>query len=109
MSDVPDQCPIQLEPLKPYFGDDPKKARAFEKDLQTAENIAKYINCKMGSADDRPVMIIYGEIADALHLDETKVRNYLLQLRSSTGSSVLSQRPPNILDGLELAEVGESR
>jgi hypothetical protein len=93
MSDTPDICPIQLQPLKPYYGDDPKKARAFEKDLQTAENIAKYINRKMESGDDRPAMITYGEIATALHIDENKVQKYLLQLRSSTGSSVLIQRP----------------
>lgn len=93
MSDVPDQCPIQLQPLKPYYGDDPKKARAFEKDVQTAENIAKYINRKMETADGRPAMITYGEIAASLHLDETKVRNYLLQLRSSTDNSIRVQRP----------------
>ena len=93
MSDVPDKCPIQLQPLKPYNGDDPKNVRAFEKDVRTAESIAKYINRKVESADDRPVMFTYGEIAAELRLDETKVRNYLLQLRSSTDNSVLVQRP----------------
>lgn len=93
MSDVPDKCPIQLQPLKPYYGDDPKKVRAFEKDIQTAETIAKYINRKMEMADDRPMMITYGEIAASLQIDERKVHQYLLQLSSSTDNSVLIQRP----------------
>jgi hypothetical protein len=96
MSNVAAKYPIQLQPLKPYYGDDPKKKRAYEKDLRTAESIAKFVN-RMMETDykDRegPVMIGYREIADNLRLEERKVHYYMLQLPSSTDNSVLIQHP----------------
>jgi len=95
MSNVAAKYPIELQPLKPYHGDDPKKKRAYEQDVRIAESIARFVNRKMETDykdHDGPVMFGYQEIADTLHLDERKVHYYLLQLPSSTDNSVLVKR-----------------
>jgi hypothetical protein len=72
--------PIKVEPLQPYYGDDPKRRREFEEDFRTAERIGAYINKHYADAIAKgytPGMVTFGDIANALGLKERKVQSYL--------------------------------
>ena len=89
-------CPIELYPKPPYFGNDPKKKRKYEKDLRATERISGYINHKMrGEHKDRFTFIFhYAHIATDLGLNEKEVTD-LLRIAGGSDNAIEMTNPQN--------------
>lgn len=87
--------PIDVQPLQPYYGDDPAKQRKYRTDVQNAKRISDYINRKVETDwKNSPVATIsFGKIAVELGIDERKVQHYLAGFDGSSDNSIVVQCP----------------